>query len=70
MREGTFSDYKEFGKKLPKEVTIFIQLMMDDNPRKRPSAEEIKADKHSELKRLRKKAGKSLTPVPLFVPIQ
>ena len=60
MREGKFP--KGFGDGLPNEVTPIIQLLMNHNPVKRPSAEEIKTDKHNELKRLRKKAGKKSKP--------
>ena len=60
LREGKLP--KGFRDKLPNEVTLIIQLLMDRNPVKRPSAEDIKADKHNELKRLRKKAGKRSKP--------
>jgi hypothetical protein len=60
LREGKLP--KGFRDKLPNEVTLIIQLLMNHNPIKRPSAEEIKTDKHNELKRLRKKAGKKSKP--------
>ena len=53
---------------LPFEVTLLSHLMMHRKRRRRPSAEELKADKYNELKRLRKKVGKIST--PSFVPIQ
>ena len=65
MREGI--QPRDFRDKLPNEVTLIIQLLMDHNPTKRPSAEEIKRDRHNELKQLRKKAGKKSK--PLYVPV-
>ena len=53
---------KGFRDKLPNEVTTIIQLLMNRNPTKRPSAEDIKNDKFGELRRLRKKIGKKSKP--------
>jgi hypothetical protein len=48
-----------FCNQLPDEVTIIIRLLMNNDPTKRPSAEDIKDDKLHELKKLRKKCKES-----------
>ena len=62
---------KGFCDQLPDEVTIIIRLLTNNDPTKRPSAEEIKDDKHNELKKLRKKCAKKVGKKgkPMVIPV-